>query len=168
MLLVHGDVTDADRMAEVVIEVVERFGELHGVVHAAGVVDDALLVTKTPSAVEEVLGPKVYGTLELEAAAAGTSLDLFVVISSTSAEIAPIGQVDYVAANSFLNAFAASRQRGGRHSRACAGLGRLERGRHGRGGRRPTLRRRCGARAGGVHPPVLRRADRRSAWAWRD
>ena len=43
-------------------------------------------------------------------------LDLFVVFASTSTISAPIGQIDYVAANAFLNAFAESRhQRGDRH-----------------------------------------------------
>ncbi len=36
------------------------------------------------------------------------SLDLFVLFSSTSTDIAPAGQVDYVAANAFLNAYARS------------------------------------------------------------
>ncbi len=104
-----GDVTDVVRMREVVAEMRRRFGGIHGVVHAAGVVNDGLMVTKRQAEVEDVLSPKVAGTLVLEEVTAGDDLDLFVVFSSTSTVTAPMGQVDYVAANAFLNAFAQSR-----------------------------------------------------------
>jgi hypothetical protein len=42
----------------------------------------------------------------------GLPLDFFVVFSSTSTAIAPVGQIDYVAANDFLNAYAQSRAAG--------------------------------------------------------
>ncbi len=114
VLVVHGDVIDVERMAQVVAEVRAHFGGLHGVVHAAGVVDDGLIVTKTPSEMDDVLAPKVYGTLVVEEAVGHHDLDLFVVFSSTSTVTAPIGQVDYVAANAFLNSFAAARHAEGK------------------------------------------------------
>ncbi|MCX6520258.1 MAG: SDR family NAD(P)-dependent oxidoreductase [Actinobacteria bacterium] len=104
-----GDVTDVVRMREVVAEMRSRLGGVHGVVHAAGVVNDGLMATKRQSDVEDVLSPKVAGTLVLEQVTADDDLDLFVVFSSTSTVTAPMGQVDYVAANAFLNAFAQSR-----------------------------------------------------------
>ncbi len=119
VMVVEGDVTDPESLNSAVERVRDRFGSLDGVIHAAGVIDDALLVTKSPMQMEDVLAPKVYGTLVLEAATASDDLDLFVVFSSTSTVTAPIGQVDYVAANSFLNAFAESRRaRGESHVRA--------------------------------------------------
>lgn len=119
VLVVEGDVTDPESLNAAVARVRSELGELNGVVHAAGVIDDALLVTKSPMQMEDVLAPKVYGTLVLETATASDPLDLFVVFASTSTVTAPIGQVDYVAANSFLNAFAESRRaRGDRHVRA--------------------------------------------------
>ncbi len=119
VVVVEGDVTDPESLNAAVSRVRGEFGQLNGVVHAAGVIDDALLVTKSPMQMEDVLAPKVYGTLVLETATASDHLDLFVVFSSTSTVTAPIGQVDYVAANSFLNAFAESRRaRGDRHVRA--------------------------------------------------
>ena len=104
-----GDVTDVVRMREITAEMRRRFGGVHGVVHAAGVVDDGLMVTKRQAEVEDVLSPKVAGTLVLEQVTADDDLDVFVVFSSTSTVTAPMGQVDYVAANAFLNAFAHSR-----------------------------------------------------------
>ena len=60
-----------------------------------------------------MLSPKVHGTKVLDALFPDGSLDWLVLFSSTSTITAPAGQVDYVAANEFLNAYARSR-RGGR------------------------------------------------------
>jgi acyl transferase domain-containing protein/thioesterase domain-containing protein/acyl carrier protein len=109
VFVVEGDVTDVERMAEVVDEVRARFGGLHGVVHAAGTIDDAPLGAKGQSDVDAVLAPKVYGTMVLDRLLPPETLDLFVVFSSTSTVTAPVGQVDYVAANAFLNAYAQAR-----------------------------------------------------------
>ncbi|MBK6685781.1 MAG: SDR family NAD(P)-dependent oxidoreductase [Deltaproteobacteria bacterium] len=114
VLVLAGDVTDVERMTAVVAEIRARFGGVNAVVHAAGVVKDALLSQKSQADVEEVLAPKVYGTLILDRVTKNEDLDLFVVFSSTSTVIAPAGQVDYVAANAFLNAFAHARQKAGK------------------------------------------------------
>jgi len=106
VLVCAGDVADMDRMAEIVKETKQRFGALHGVVHAAGVVDDASIAAKRQASVEGVLGPKVYGTLVLDRVLRDEALDFFVLFSSTSTAIAAAGQVDYVAANAFLDAYA--------------------------------------------------------------
>ena len=68
VMTVVGDVTDVEQMRQVTGTVRERFGSINGVVHAAGVVNDELLAIKTESDIEEVLAPKVYGTLVLEEA----------------------------------------------------------------------------------------------------
>jgi hypothetical protein len=64
-----------------------------------------------------VLAPKVRGTLVLERALAREPLDFFVLYSSLSALAGLPGQIDYTAANAFLDAFAAdgSRSTGGAH-----------------------------------------------------
>lgn len=114
VLYVRGDVTNTESMRRVVSEVKARFGRLNGVLHAAGVVNDGLIQLKSPADVEDVLAPKVLGTMVLDAALADEALDLFVLFSSTSSDTAPAGQVDYVAANAYLNAFADSRAGSGR------------------------------------------------------
>ncbi len=102
------DVTQADEVAGVVAKARERFGAVHGVFHAAGVLDDGPLLAKTRAAADAVLGPKVSGTLALDAALDGP-LDCFVLFSSVSALVGPAGQIDYAAANAFLDAFAQAR-----------------------------------------------------------
>jgi acyl transferase domain-containing protein/thioesterase domain-containing protein len=115
VLVASGDVADLDRMSEVLEETKARFGALHGVIHAAGVLDDAPLGAKRQASVESVFGPKVYGTMVLDRVLKNEPLDFFVVFSSTSTAIAAAGQVDYVAANSFLDAFADKARAEGRN-----------------------------------------------------
>jgi acyl transferase domain-containing protein/thioesterase domain-containing protein/acyl carrier protein len=104
----QGDVTNIEEMKRVVAETEAVFGALDGVLHTAGVVKDNLVEMKTAVELEAVLAPKVYGTEVLNEALAGRKLDIVVLFSSTSAAIAPAGQIDYVAANAYLNAVAQS------------------------------------------------------------
>jgi len=110
-LLVHqADVTSVDQMRSTVVLARSHFGRLDGVFHAAGVLDDGPLLLKTAESAARVLAPKVQGTLALEEALRGESLRCFVVFSSVSSILGPAGQVDYAAANAFLDAFAQSRK----------------------------------------------------------
>lgn len=109
VIYLKGDVTNIEAMQRIVSETKERFGKIHGVFHAAGLVKDDLIQLKTTTEAEDVLAPKVLGTLILDQVLADEALDLVVLFSSTSTDTAPAGQVDYVAANAFLNAFAESK-----------------------------------------------------------
>ncbi|TYO88771.1 type I polyketide synthase [Oceanicella actignis] len=107
------DVCDLEQMRAVLAEAERRFGPVQAVIHAAGAVRDAPLMTKTPSAIEDVFAPKIHGlqvlqTLFFDEARKGARapLDWMALFSSTSTVIAPAGQVDYVAANEYLNAWA--------------------------------------------------------------
>jgi len=108
--VVPADVTDPAAMRAVVALALEKFGRIDGVLHAAGVLDDGLIQLKQRDAADRVLAPKVTGTLVLEQALAGVTTDLLVLFSSVSCYTAPVGQVDYVAANAFLDTFAAARR----------------------------------------------------------
>ncbi|UED88049.1 type I polyketide synthase [Streptomyces profundus] len=86
---------------------------LRGVVHAAGVVDDATIGQVTPGQLAKVLRPKAEGARSLEAATAADPLDFFVLFSSAAALVGNAGQAGYAAANAYLDAFAESRRRRG-------------------------------------------------------
>lgn len=111
----HCDITDRGAVQSVVASVVEHRGYVDGVVHTAGALDDAFLLTKDLTRVEHVLAPKVEGALALDAATADIPLTFFVTCSSLSASTGNAGQADYAAANGFLDAFA--RLRAGRVER---------------------------------------------------
>jgi acyl transferase domain-containing protein/thioesterase domain-containing protein/acyl carrier protein len=109
VLVAKADVSDRNQMRAAITSAKEQFGAIHGVIHAAGVLDDNLIQLKTPGSAEQVFAPKVRGTLLLDDLLKDTPLDFFVLFSSTSTVIAPAGQIDYVGANAFLNAFADSK-----------------------------------------------------------
>jgi acyl transferase domain-containing protein/thioesterase domain-containing protein/NAD(P)-dependent dehydrogenase (short-subunit alcohol dehydrogenase family)/acyl carrier protein len=100
---IHDDVVAAAEAARA------RFGTINGVIHAAGTVNDGLLMTKTMPSIEDVFSPKIQGTRVLADAIPPETVDFFVLFSSSSTVTTPAGQVDYVAANEFLNAFAKAR-----------------------------------------------------------
>jgi non-ribosomal peptide synthase protein (TIGR01720 family) len=106
VLVFSADAADLGRMREVLAQAAERFGPVNGVVHAAGVAGDGMIQAKTPEVAAGVLAPKVRGTRVLEALLKGAELDFLLLCSSVSSVLGGIGQVDYAAANFFLDAFA--------------------------------------------------------------
>ncbi|MGL6211275.1 MAG: type I polyketide synthase, partial [Paracoccaceae bacterium] len=109
VLVTPADVCNVEEMRAAIGMGVARFGKVSAVIHAAGVVDDGPLMTKTPAEVEEVFAPKLHGTLVLDHVFPDGSIDLMVLFSSTSTVTGPAGQIDYVAANEYLNAYAKHR-----------------------------------------------------------
>ncbi|MFT2016600.1 SDR family NAD(P)-dependent oxidoreductase [Streptomyces sp. 796.1] len=105
--IVTGDVSVVADAARAVRAARERFGALHGVLHAAGLPGIGLMQFKTIADMRKVMAPKTGGTLALEQALSGVPLDFLVLFSSiTSATGGGPGQVDYSAANSFLDSYA--------------------------------------------------------------
>jgi acyl transferase domain-containing protein/thioesterase domain-containing protein len=106
------DVSDARAMALVVQDVRRRWGAVHGVFHAAGALLDAPIAAKDAESLRKVLAPKAGGAQVLHELLPPGQLEVFALFSSTSVYLGPPGQVDYVAANAFLDALAASRPDG--------------------------------------------------------
>jgi acyl transferase domain-containing protein/acyl carrier protein len=102
-----GDVSSAADVRAAVELAIQRFGRLDGVVHAAGVPGVGLMQFKSRSDADKVLAPKVAGTLAIEQAIAGRGVGLLVLFSSVSSVTGGgPGQVDYCAANAFLDVYA--------------------------------------------------------------
>ena len=110
LVVAQADVTNLEQMRKAVAQAQKQFGKIDGVFHAAGVLDDGPLMLKTAESTAHVLDPKVRGTLVLEKALRNIPLKCFVLFSSISSILPPAGQVDYAAANAFLDAFALSRK----------------------------------------------------------
>lgn len=108
LLVLQADVSNLDEMKAAVTKARSRFGKISGVFHTAGVLNDGPLMLKTAESATRVLDPKVRGTLALEEALRGEPIACFVLFSSISSIQPPAGQVDYAAANAFLDAFALS------------------------------------------------------------
>ncbi len=94
-----------------------RFGrdlpQLGGVVHAAMVLDDAMIATVTSEQIERVLRPKIAGAEILDGLTRDLQLDYFVMYSSATTLIGNPGQGAYVAANGYLEGLARRRRRAG-------------------------------------------------------
>jgi acyl transferase domain-containing protein/thioesterase domain-containing protein/acyl carrier protein len=106
VLAIQADVTSRKQMRAAVREAVRRFGSIHGAFHCAGTLSDGLIQLKERPELRRVLDPKVLGAPALAEALGGQPLDFLVLFSSVSAVLGLQGQVDYAAANAFLEAFA--------------------------------------------------------------
>jgi myxalamid-type polyketide synthase MxaB len=95
--LVTADVATAENLFDSPLPV-------KGIIHAAGVLDDALLDDLTWERFERVFAPKVAGTWNLHRQSLGLDLDFFVCFSSAASLIGSRGQANYAAANAFVDA----------------------------------------------------------------
>ena len=103
------DVTDRAAVFSLMQSVRNR-GPITGVIHAAGVLDDGMLLTRTAQQMHTVIDPKLAGALNLDSATSEDRLDFFVVFSSMASVGGNPGQTDYAFANRFLGSFAAARE----------------------------------------------------------
>jgi len=106
VLAAPADVADVAQMRAVVAEAKRRFGRIDGVVHAAGVPGGGIIQLKDSAEAARVLAPKVAGTEALAQALGDTPLDFMILCSSMTSLVGGGGQVDYCAANAYLDAFA--------------------------------------------------------------
>ncbi len=114
VLLLQGDVTDERGLAEMVERAVARFGEIHGVIHAAGLpasADSALGSAYWPVAetgmaeIEAHFAPKAGGLVALEVALAGQRPDFCLVPTSLAPLLGGVGLGAFGAADGFADAF---------------------------------------------------------------
>jgi acyl transferase domain-containing protein/thioesterase domain-containing protein/acyl carrier protein len=101
--------TDVSKRAEVdslIARVTSAGGSIHGVVHAAGVLDDVLIALRPTEPRSPVVDVKLLGALHLVDALGGTGTEFVVLCSSVSTFLGLPGQADYTAANAALDAVA--------------------------------------------------------------
>lgn len=101
----------AERAAlERALAAIPRDRPLRGVVHAAGVVDGALIEHLDGTRLRAVLAPKIRGAWHLHELTRAAPLDLFVLFSSIQSLVGSASQGNYAAANAFLDTLAHHRR----------------------------------------------------------
>ena len=139
------DAADREALAKVIADIpVQR--PLSGVIHAAGVLDDAVISSLTPERVDVVLRAKVDAAWNMHELTRDLDLSAFVLFSSMAGLVGSSGQGNYAAANSFLDGLAVHRRAHGlpamslgwglwdQASAMTGGLGVADRARFGRDG----------------------------------
>jgi acyl transferase domain-containing protein len=107
------DVADPAAMRQVFAALDSRRVTLRGVIHAAGVLDDGLLVQQDARRFAAVMRPKIDGAWNLHVGCAGRELDFFALFSAGAALFGSPAQGNYAAANAFLDALAWARRDAG-------------------------------------------------------
>jgi acyl transferase domain-containing protein/acyl carrier protein len=110
VLVVGADVSDPGQMEAAWARALEEFGEIHGVVHAAGVLAARTfrpVRDLTSDICEEQFGPKVFGLEVLDRVLGKKRLDFVFLTSSLSSVLGGLGYGAYAAANLFMDVFAA-------------------------------------------------------------
>ncbi|MCW3464994.1 beta-ketoacyl synthase N-terminal-like domain-containing protein [Chitinophaga nivalis] len=84
----------------------DTYGRVDGIIHAAGILRDALITNKEMAEAALVMAPKVSGLLHLDERTAQYELDFFVCFSSVIGAFGNAGQGDYALGNSFMDHYA--------------------------------------------------------------
>ncbi|MBX3457837.1 MAG: SDR family NAD(P)-dependent oxidoreductase [Candidatus Paracaedibacteraceae bacterium] len=100
------DVADRDALASVLSEHGTVTPPIKGIIHAAGVLDDRLLMNQEWSVFEKVLSGKAMGAWHLHELSANLPLDFFILFSSVASMVGSLGQSNYAAANAYLDSLA--------------------------------------------------------------
>ncbi|MDY6853740.1 MAG: SDR family NAD(P)-dependent oxidoreductase [Thermodesulfobacteriota bacterium] len=97
------DVTNEEAMQKLFDSIYTTYGNISGVVHGAGVIEDKLLEHKTSESWSKVVETKVIGLLLLQRNLCPDSIKFFTVFSSVAGRYGNSGQADYATANELMN-----------------------------------------------------------------
>lgn len=108
------DISNEAQLQDTLTTIRQTMPAIRGIIHAAGVIADALIANQTSQTLEIALAAKVRGAWNLHQHTLNDQIDFFIMYSSVAAVFGSAGQVNYAAANAYLNALA--------YSRAASGL----------------------------------------------
>lgn len=70
--------TQTEVASELITRITADYGDLHGVIHSAGLLKDNYLMNKTNEELKQVLAPKVKGLVNVDKATEHLALDFFI------------------------------------------------------------------------------------------
>jgi len=105
VLICRADVANLQQMQTVMTQASKRFGEIDGVIHAAGIKLFSNIQQITKIECKSQLSSTGYGLFVLENILQGKELDFCVIISSLASVLGVMGMAAYPAAHLFTDAF---------------------------------------------------------------
>ncbi|MBF6274113.1 hypothetical protein A5789_04765 [Nocardia sp. 852002-51101_SCH5132738] len=120
VIVERADVADAVEVTDAVGRLRSRIGPVRGVFHLAAVLRDAVLTNQSWDRFDPVLRPKALGAWNIHRAVTGDPVEYFVMYSSTATLLPSGGQLNYAAANAFLDGLAHYRRAQGLAATAVA------------------------------------------------
>lgn len=106
VVVARADVSNREQLGDVLADLNRRMPALRGVVHAAGLLDDGILLQLDSERFDKVMAPKIDGAWNLHSLTLDAPLDFFVLFSSVASLLGSSGQGNYAAANAFLDCLA--------------------------------------------------------------
>ncbi|MBF0228388.1 MAG: SDR family NAD(P)-dependent oxidoreductase [Desulfamplus sp.] len=105
------DITNLEYLDKIFVDIEQRGLPLSGIIHAAGTIDDGILLKQNRNRFQSILAPKVIGSINLwlcieKRKTKLTELDFVVFFSSISSVMGSPAQGSYAAANAFLDGLA--------------------------------------------------------------
>jgi len=105
---------DETTLRKIFAKIRQEHPPIGGVMYAAGVVDNDLMLNMTWENFEEIYRLKVAGSWNLHLLTESDDLDHFILFSSCLPDLAPLGKANHAVGNSFLDALAHYRKMHGR------------------------------------------------------
>ncbi|SIT15317.1 polyketide-type polyunsaturated fatty acid synthase PfaA [Roseivivax lentus] len=100
------DVRDRAALKAVIDDVYARHGQIDGVIHGAGIIEDRLIVDKTLDSYDRVMTTKAHSAFYLAEALRPDALRFLAFFTSVAGRFGNRGQSDYGAANEIVSKFA--------------------------------------------------------------
>jgi len=108
--ILAADVSKREELARVLADIIASLPPLRGIVHAAGMIDDGVLMQQSLERFHRAMAPKVSGAWHLHSLTREVPLEFIVLFSSAASVIGSAGQGNYAAANADLDALASHRR----------------------------------------------------------
>ncbi|HKF49642.1 MAG TPA: SDR family NAD(P)-dependent oxidoreductase [Terracidiphilus sp.] len=107
------DISQSADLERMLADIAHSLPPLRGVIHAAGSLDDGIILEQTPERFASLFASKVTGSWSLHRLTLGLPLDFFVLFSSAASLVGRPGQSNHAAANAFMDSLAHHRRANG-------------------------------------------------------
>lgn len=117
VILRYSDTADYEKMKTIFTELRSEYGKIRGVVHCAGVAGEGFLINKELKTFNQVISPKMLGTITIGSLLQKDEVEFMILFSSMQTLFGGAGQGDYTAGNSFLDTYCKCLQNNGIHAK---------------------------------------------------